>query len=228
MKDKQREHQADECQTDSEDPISITADRDGSEIGQQSDEDMNGTILHHGRRHFVTIAPSGDGVDHHEVKDICQSDGHTRSHKSPMLVAEDDEKHEHHEISALKKQEHQRIAACQRDVSRRQRHGLEKHRQYSDLCHRHHRHELHAEEQRYQDRQENDQSHQHRRSNEHRHLHLLVHRLVSCLHISIDGRQTREVVGLHSREHHTRIGNRNHISRIVETKYIQVGCHIQP
>ena len=98
MEDEQGEQSAHERQADAEDPIRITADRDGSEIGQQSDKDVNGAVLHHSRRHFVTIAPAGNGIDHHEVEDVCQGDGHARSYQSPALRAEDDEKHKHDEI----------------------------------------------------------------------------------------------------------------------------------
>ena len=49
MENQQGEHQADKRQADAEDPVAEAVDRDGGKECQESDEDMNGTVPHHGR-----------------------------------------------------------------------------------------------------------------------------------------------------------------------------------
>ena len=104
MENQQGEHQADKRQADTEDPVAEAVDRDGGKECQKSDEDMNGTVPHHGRRHFIMVAETCHRMDHQKVEHISHRDGDTRSHQSPMAIAKHHQQHKHDEIGRFQSQ----------------------------------------------------------------------------------------------------------------------------
>ena len=72
-----------------------------------------------------------------------------------------------------------------------------------------------AIEQRQKDGQEHQEQHQQWRHQQQGHLHLVIHHLVKARAERGNARQTWEIIGFHCREHHTGIGHRHHIARIV-------------
>ena len=166
-------------------------------------------------------------IDHHVVYG-SGGQRYARSDEAEGVVEPPDEHSEKDVVNNLQHHEGYAVPFGKDAIGHRQRHATQERIEGRKGCHPRDCEKLVFVEQLEHERHEHDKQDKKGAEDERTNVYLLVDGVVHAHPIVVDGGEPREVVGLHSREHHTRIGNRNHISRIVETKYIQVGCHIQP